>query len=244
MYDPDSPIVIGCTGGSGSRALQQVISNAGTFMGVRLNGSLDALDFVPFFEANINQVLSHTHSLNYTVFDLPEELAKAGHAELQHIIDNYRRDINAQTHSWGWKCPRNMYIRFIHLVRDGRDIALSTNQNQLKNYYQSYFNTKNPATDITDAIRLWSAVNMDVARWCSANIKERYCIVNFEDLCERPVAVLQKISVFLGQVWDCETLAKLLVTPATLGRYKALDASQQQALEKAGEAGLSCFGYL
>ena len=46
---------------------------------------------------------------------------------------------------WGWKEPRSIYLlpffhqqlpalRFLHVVRDGRDMALSANQNQLRKH--------------------------------------------------------------------------------------------------------------
>ena len=51
----------------------------------------------------------------------------------------------AGTAAWGWKEPRSIYLlpffhrhlpglRFLHVVRDGRDMAFSENQNQLRKH--------------------------------------------------------------------------------------------------------------
>jgi len=53
-----SPIVIGGIGGSGTRVVVSLLQAAGVFMGSRLNGSLDLLDFVPLFDAHVEWLLA------------------------------------------------------------------------------------------------------------------------------------------------------------------------------------------
>ena len=49
-HTASNPVVIGGTGGSGTRAVQSALAAAGVFMGERLNESGDAMDFEPFLD--------------------------------------------------------------------------------------------------------------------------------------------------------------------------------------------------
>jgi hypothetical protein len=70
------PIVVGGTGGSGTRVVRAVLARAGAFMGVRLNGAGDAMDFEPFLDATINPVLAVTRSFDYSMDTLPAALRR------------------------------------------------------------------------------------------------------------------------------------------------------------------------
>ena len=73
-----SPIVIGGTGGSGTRLVQSILAGAGVFMGHHLNAVGDALDFVGALDRFINPIVTHTRSLNYRPADLPAEARRLG----------------------------------------------------------------------------------------------------------------------------------------------------------------------
>ena len=135
-----SPAVIGGTGGSGTRALYHALSAAGVFMGRRLNGAGDAMDFELILDETINVILSHTRSLNYLLSDLPRQTRVAMRRRFAHILSVYAEE---RPGAPGAEDSRSMYIlplifdrcpglRFIHLVRDGGEMAQSANQNQPK----------------------------------------------------------------------------------------------------------------
>jgi hypothetical protein len=251
LYSPvDSPVIIGCTGGSGSRLLQHIVSDAGVFMGKNLNNSRDAMDFEPFLDEVINPILAQTRSVNYH-----SEMFTAHVERLRTLIENYVMEIPAISLSWGWKCPRNIYIlplihalypnmRFIHLVRDGRDMALSGNQNQLRKHYSYYFGK--PLSDSLPvySIELWQGVNIDAAHWAKAILQENYYRLKFEDLCTDPQNSISGLAKFLDGNWNVDTLAKLVQTPDTVGRYLQLENAQRMKLERAGAEGLKYFGYV
>ena len=82
---------------------------------------------------------------------------------------------------WGWKEPRSIYLlpflhrhlpslRFLHVVRDGRDMALSANQNQLRKHGDA---AAIPA-DLSPperSIALWSWVNLTAARYGEEHLR-------------------------------------------------------------------------
>ena len=55
-----APIVIGGSGGSGTRVLRNALIAAGVFMGTRVNDAGDALDFEPWLDCRINHILAAT----------------------------------------------------------------------------------------------------------------------------------------------------------------------------------------
>src|SRR5208283_3337534 len=103
-----------------------------------------------FLDETVNQVLQHTQSVNYSLTDLPPEMSAAALKRLAALIDEHKSAIPPQAAGWGWKNPRSIFIlpliqslypdfHFVHVVRDGRDMALSVNQNQLRKYYADIF---------------------------------------------------------------------------------------------------------
>ena len=118
--------MIGATGGSGTRVLAAIVQRGGMFVGSDLNRSLDALDFAAFFDRWVGR-----------------ELPPGAAAELRALVARQHEEAGGRP--WGWKEPRSVYLlpflaaelpglRFLHVVRDGRDMALSENQVQLRKH--------------------------------------------------------------------------------------------------------------
>ena len=112
------PGVIGATGGSGTRVLAAVVRRGGMFVGSDLNRSLDALDFAAFFDRWVGRGSSRPRRPPSCGRSSPASTTEAG------------------GQPWGWKEPRSVYLlpflaaelpglRFLHVVRDGRDMAFS-----------------------------------------------------------------------------------------------------------------------
>jgi len=253
---PVPPIIVGGTGGSGTRVVQSIIEKAGVFMGTNLNVSKDAMDFEPFLDEMINVILTHTRRLNYDpAKDLPPTLALAAANKLRNIAVYFRRDIPNPRSSWGWKNPRSIYVlpiidsvfpglHFVHVIRDGRDMAFSQNQNQLQKHFSSLF--ARPIDDIpVDSIRLWAKANTDIAEWAANNLEESYIRVRFEDLCEHPS---KEIKTLVGKLAiRCENvddLASSVQTPETIGRWRKQDNYIRDRVEQAGKQALEFFGYV
>jgi len=83
--------------------------------------------------------------------------------------------------------------RFIHLIRDGRDVALSTVEQWGRWEWR---------TDMYAAIRTWSG-RVRRAREAGRRLgQERYLEVRYESLVADPASTMRKLCAFLGEPFD------------------------------------------
>ncbi len=250
-----SPIVVGGTGGSGTRAVHGVLARAGVFMGVRLNGAGDAMDFPPFLDEIINPTLERTRSLNYELSSLPSSHCDQALSRLREISARHVADRPVHLRVWGWKNPRSLYIlpficavypglRFVHVIRDGRDMAVSSNQNQLWKHYAALFGRAPGETVPVASIELWARANLDVAAWGEAQLAKRYLRIRFEDLCTSPATTVEGLLAKLHIGIDPRTVAGHILPPKTLGRWRYEHEQLIEKLNETGRVALEAFGYL
>ena len=234
----DGPRVMGATGGSGTRVLARAALRAGMYIGEDRNRSEDALDFGAFSDRWVGP---------YVRGRRPADLVE----ELRALVG--RQYAEACGRPWGWKEPRSIFLlplldeqlpglRYLHLVRDGRDMALSSNQVQLR----KHGNAALGASDEPETLRsvsLWREVNLRAADH-GEQMGDRYLRVRFEDLCADPVPEVARVLAFLGLSGDAEAIAAAVVEPpATLGRWRQADPQlRAQLTERAADA-LERFGY-
>src|SRR4051812_49065067 len=142
------PVVIFGTGGSGTRVLQVLTDHSGYYLGTNLNRAGDALDIGHFMRRWLDRYLGRTEWI-------AAELRGSGEHEYGYplamaedfalTLEDHRGALEDQQAPWGWKAPRTILIlpfvhelfagmRAIHLVRDGRDMAYSRNQQQMRRH--------------------------------------------------------------------------------------------------------------
>lgn len=238
--------MIGATGGSGTRAVARILREAGLYTGVELNESEDAWKLGDYSDRWINVLLSHRDG------SLPADVERAMLDDLEVLLSEHCAPLEPGR-PWGWKEPRSIYLlpffhrqlsalRFLHVVRDGRDMALSANQNQLRKHGDAA-----PIPfDLSPAERsmaLWSWVNLTAARYGEEHLGDHYLRIRFEDLCARPVEVAGRMIEFLGLTGDPTAASHAVATPASLGRWRAEPRATIEALEKQGGAALVELGY-
>jgi hypothetical protein len=241
--------VVGATGGSGTRVVARIVRAAGLYIGTELNDYEDALPFAAFSDRWINEYLAAGRNP-------PEETRRRMVDELQGFVDGHLSRRPEDAIGWGWKEPRSIYLlrflneelpklRFLHFIRDGRDMAFSENQWQLK---------KHGAAVLGDELRwrrrpyrsisLWSSVNGRAADYGERELGDRYLRVRFEDLCAQPGPTARQILDFFGLDGDAEAIGAAEVRPPkTLARWKTKGPRTVQTLERFGEPALSRFGY-
>ncbi|CAN5493575.1 sulfotransferase [soil metagenome] len=251
IHSVRSPLVIGATGGSGTRVMARIVRRAGYDLGTYLNEAEDALAFAPFHDRWINRLLA------------ADARPLTTHEDRQ-LVDEFRSALKRhapagpQRELWGWKAPRSIYflpllqrlfpqMKFIHAVRDGRDMAFSENQNQLRKHGAAVLGWRERwlAPKPLRSILLWDRVNRRAAAYGEDTMGDSYLAVRFEDLCCAPVETVERILCFLGSNLGAREIARgEIAPPATLARWRSHPAHITRRLTEAAAVSLEKFGYL
>jgi sulfotransferase family protein len=238
--EPGGPNIIGASGGSGTRAFALIARRAGLYTGSELNDSEDAVAFGDYSDRWINRYLTTGDS---------QEMR----SDLHDVLTGHLAGMNGAP-AWGWKEPRSIYLlpffdselpglRFVHVVRDGRDMAFSTNQNQLRKHGSTALGPDwDDAPDPVRSIALWSWINHRAADYGERELGDRYLRLRFEDLCDRPRYEIRRLLAFLELDGDVDALAREVQPPA-IGRWRTQPPEVVDELERAAGHALSRFGY-
>jgi len=244
------PNVIGATGGSGTRVVARIVRERGMFVGAGLNAYEDALAFGEYSDRWINPFVERAG-------EAPgKEQLEGMRADLERVVTDHLAELPPDARAWGWKEPRSIYLvpffdaampslRFLHFIRDGRDMAFSENQNQLVKHGAAVLDVDvRKEKKSVQSIALWSRVNSAAADFGEARLGERYLRVRFEDLCAQPAETVGQIYEFLGLDGDAEAAAARVRPPDTLGRWQQRRKGIVDALHRTAEPALARFGYL
>lgn len=240
------PNVIGATGGSGTRALAKVLRTSGMYTGADLNAYEDATAFGAFSDRWINRFLA--------AHDADPELAGAMSHDLDGVLAAHLAELPPPARPWGWKEPRSIYLvsffddampslRFLHFIRDGRDMAFSENQQQLRKHGRAVIGNVDPLRRWARSIRLWAHVNTEAADYCERALGDRYLRVRFEDLCAEPRRTIEQVFDFFGIDGDAAEASSVVQPPATLGRWKTKRPRTIERLNELAGPALERFGY-
>lgn len=247
MLPASGPNVIGATGGSGTRAFARIARLAGMFIGESPTEAEDAAEFGEYSDCWINAHLSHRGS------GPPTWIEQVMQSDLAALVQRHLRGYSGSG-PWGWKEPRSIYLlplydaylpqlRFLHVVRDGRDMAFSSNQNQLRKHGGAFLGRPVEVDSPGDSIELWSQINLEAARYGSEQLGERYLRLRFEDLCREPTETAARMLDFFGLDGDPTTLSSDVAPQESTGRWQSRDRPKLAELERiAGEA-LTALGY-
>lgn len=137
---------------------------------------------------------------------------------------------------WGWKEPnthiflphldRNIAgLKYIHIVRDGLDMAFSSNLWQMTHWSHLYGLTH--ATDTPKPLRqlrFWTAANAATINYGRMHMQDRFLVVRYEDFCKYPQAHWERIQKFIGRTVESD-LTDGLVHPTTIGRSETHNLS-------------------
>jgi hypothetical protein len=242
------PNVVGATGGSGTRVVAKILRGAGLYTGEKLNPYEDAVELGFYSDRWINRYLG--------AGDLPEDMRAEMEVDLRAVLADHTDHLPADAVAWGWKEPRSIYllrfwnetmpsVRFLHFLRDGRDMAFSKNQNQLTKHGEAVLGDElRKARTPTRSIAVWTRVNGEAADYGEQELGERYLRVRFEDLCAAPAETIARIYAFFGLDGDAEALAAEVRPPDSLGRWEQRRKRVIDELNATAEPGLRRFGYL
>jgi hypothetical protein len=244
------PCIIGATGGSGTRVVARIVRHGGMFIGTNLNESTDALDFGDYSDRWINIALAGR--------DSPLSLAAKAEMvkDLKAVLERHLAPLGTGARAWGWKEPRCIFLlpffhsqfprlKFLHVIRDGRDMAYSTNQNQLRKHGASLLQPAEAGwSQPLRSIALWSRLNLMRADYGEARLRGQYLRIRFEDLCADPIPMINRIFEFFGLSGEVEPIARLEVKPPeSMGRWRNQEPAALKELHRIGRAALERFGY-
>jgi len=103
---------------------------------------------------------------------------------------------------WGWKNPRNMWLLpfyyhffpqmyFVLLVRDGRDVALSSNTFLLRTAGNFLLDSHAYADNDIAQLALWEKGVRFAMETGQSLLDDRFVVIRYEDLCTQPACTLQ-----------------------------------------------------
>jgi hypothetical protein len=240
------PAVVGATGGSGTRVVARILQRAGLYIGNDLNESDDALRFGDYSSRWIDTYLELGGAVSASVVQAMLE-------DLSRVLGDHCAPLASSPMRWGWKEPRSIFLlpfyaahlpslRFVHVVRDGRDMALSTNQNQL----QMHADAAGIDPELAEPVRsiaLWSWINLEAAAYGERELGDRYLRVRFEDLCSDPVGVTRSLYAFLQLDAYSASAVDVVALPETVGRWQTTEPELRVQLEEVAGEALRTFGY-
>ena len=247
-------IVVGGTGGSGTRVLAGLLAANGMAMPEPRNSAEDWLGLQRFLRLWSKRILTETASLDYRFEDLPRAMRRGIEADLVAAFDGALSDAAASgAVPFGWKNPRSIFVlpalahflprlSFVHLVRDGRDMALSKNDRQNSLYFELLFGEPEPEDPRLASARFWARANLEAMAAGRRLLGARYHLVRFEDACDPASPALPGLVAALG-LPRSET-AGFFAAPESAGRWRGLPPDEAAAVvAAAGPAALAAFGY-
>ena len=150
------------------------------------------------------------------------------------LIESSRREKRSPT-PWGWKEPNTHLfidridtsfpgIRYIHVVRNGLDMAFSDNQNQLRNWGRYFLKDVDlRLANVPQAsLKYWCAVHRRVLN-LATKLNSRFFWLDFDNFCLDPSTGLQQLAKFLDIGLTNEssvTLSALIHPPDSIGRFR------------------------
>jgi hypothetical protein len=217
LIEGRAPIVVFCKSHSGSRLLVRLLEAAGLFMGAHRNESGDSWDILP-----IVRYLVTRYYPDYTGVMRGEDplLVEMVEVAIRRHLAGYDP---AHGQGWGWKLCETTFIlpvvsqlfpnaRFIHLIRDGRDVAFSDHTGPTDAFWRKIFFGMAevaswqglPLTGPSYRRRphLFNAQHwlnsVTVGHAAALDLRERCLELRYEDLCRHPEASAARVFDFLG----------------------------------------------
>jgi hypothetical protein len=161
---------------------------------------------------------------------------------LRHWARTLKRRPNPDSErhvGWGWKEPNSHVfldhlddhfprLRYIHVLRNGLDMAISKNQRQIGNWHR-YFGVPAPppgGPSPAAALHFWCVANQRAISF-AGSLGSRFLCVNYDELCLDPARELPPLLSFIAGDMGAGQMHQLagLMKPRSIGRHKELDLS-------------------
>jgi hypothetical protein len=137
---------------------------------------------------------------------------------------------------WGWKAPNSHIVldrlikrfnnmKYIHVVRNGLDMAFSQNQNQLKIWGQHFIGDECSISP-SFSLKYWCITHrraLEIGKPMGSN----FLFLNYDNFCSNPERGISELCGFLGvdsAKLPHDSLLELVHAPDSIGRFKAHDS--------------------
>ncbi|MFW6134056.1 MAG: sulfotransferase [Elusimicrobiota bacterium] len=177
---------------------------------------------------------------------------------IKRLVQNKNKQANKNENKyikWGWKEPNtHIYlpylksyfknIKYIHVIRNGLDMAFSSNKSQFKTWAKIYGldMPKNEIEKRKAQLQYWINANKRVKNICKRRLDEdEFVWINFEKLCKKPKEQILKLKKFTGvnKKVNIKKLSKIPKIPDSSGRFRNfnLDIFNDQQIEEVRDLG-------
>jgi len=233
-------LLIGGSGGSGTRAVVKFLQQLGAFAGRELNESLDSMPVARLLDVWVDRWLGRDPARTE---QLVAEFAQEWETALQQHQGDDRSALCVV------KNPRSMLlldllfrirpdIRYLHLVRHGAAMVFSSNQRQfdLHNHHWKCLGANREQA----ALMFWAATNLAASETGEA-FPGQYAWMQYEAFCDQPLQQIRRALVSLGIELDWRRADPSLIRPSGREQQQG-EAIRQLDLEPVRNA-LERYGY-
>lgn len=249
-YEEEIPIIVGGSSGSGTRVLVWLLQGCGVYMGYD--------DYMRAVHEPCDSIPMASWIVHYnTKWLLGEEIDFAkmerGFYTSLDLHMAHKRDEKI----WGWKNPQNMDLvnwyhypfpkaKYIHVIRDGRDIAeywMHVGMSGMYNKFIPDAMQENP--DEVNFMWFWNRNNMRIISYCENELPEdQYMFLRLEDISVDPASYGEKVRKFIGaESFESHKVSPIYL-PESVGRHKGIEKELLSYMTEAGKDALSFFGYI
>lgn len=241
----ERPVVLMGRGKSGTRLLSLVCGQLGVALGI--TPRLPAADIDHRYFRQTVKALAQQHFAAEALEQVPPaDVQRFEHAmeRAWHVLQ--RRSPAAP--AWGWKWPETYLItpivfatfpqgRFIHMVRDGRDLAFKRHlTDDMGRPLGRAILTHLGMTDqprYLQAARSWQFQVEAYLRFAARIPAAQRLELTYEDMCRAPVETLARIAEFLRLPLTpaCREWVQAHIAPRDLSQYRRAPAEQVRQVE-------------
>lgn len=181
------------------------------------------------FEPDIENYLSGL------VATLPAPRSDVAQRRVKSLLE--KREPLSSHRFWGWKEPNTHIVlerllqlqpdlKYIHVMRNGLDMAYSKNQNQPR-FWNRVYNQHRTDVSPEESLHFWCRTHqkmLELSRTFPVSIK----MVRFEDICDDPNATIRDMAAHAGLApspADIAQLTALIKRPESIGRFRDHDPS-------------------
>ncbi len=231
------PIVVFCKSHSGSRLVVKLLESAGIFMGAHCSQSGDSWDLLPVIRYLVSRHYPDYRAAMAGDDPLLNDMVEAAFA--RHL-DGYAARSGKP---WGWKLCETTYVlpiiahlfpgaRYIHLLRDGRDVAFSNHTGPIDEFWRKIFfgranivswrrmaltsQAYNRAPHLFNAQHWLSSAGL--GHQAALSLGGQCLELRYEDLCLQPGATARRLFDFLGLSARPDNLPRIFAT--SIGKFR------------------------